>query len=204
MANYGLIVTDDAAQFIADEEGGQSADGLFYPYYDKWGRVNTQGYGHTEGVKLSDKPWTQPHAERVLKVDDLPRYARMVDEHIPNAGKLPQPVQNGLLSACYNLGPGYIAKLASNVNRGKFTAAAKQLLAWDHAASGDRLAGLTQRRRAEAHMLRLGTVNSYRWRAELAYLRWEARRKGGWRRMTEHDRRRATKLKGLLKRKGKP
>lgn len=143
-------ISDRVVAFIADQEGGQSPDGLFRPYRDAVG-VWTVGYGHTEHVGPGTRPLTKAQALALLKVDLLHKYAPPV-----LALKAPrQGITDGLVSAVYNLGPGILrtGTLGARIARRDWNGAATALLDYDH-AGGRVLPGLAARRRAEAAMIR--------------------------------------------------
>jgi lysozyme len=138
------------AKMIAGFEGGQGRDGLFHPYQHP-GDVPTQGYGHTEGVQLSDKPWTKAKALKVLLADLEHIYA-------PPVAALGLPLNqrqfDALVSAVYNLGPGILGRkstLGRALRAREWKIAADALLLYDH-FNGRVLDGLRRRRVAERHL----------------------------------------------------
>lgn len=139
------------ARMIAGFEGGQSADGRFYPYWDAAGGVWTIGYGHTEGVSSRSHSLSRPEATALLQRDLDRKYAPFVARlHLP----LNQNQFDALTSAVYNLGPGVLgtnSTLGAALHRRDWHAAAKAFLLYDH-AGGHALPGLTARRRAESRL----------------------------------------------------
>lgn len=142
-------VSPKGIALVAGFEGGQSPDGLFRPYRDPVG-VWTQGYGHTDGVTRSSKPWTKAKAERVLR-DDLNRV------YAPHVRALELPLNqnqfDALVSFVFNLGPGAISVntgIGRALRRRAWPEAGDEMLRWDKAGSPPRpLPGLTRRRKAE-------------------------------------------------------
>lgn len=191
MASIGLHVDQHAVDFIKDFEG------LSLDAYDDGTGTPTICYGHVEGVHMGDHK-TRQECENLLLHDLQGSYKAGVDNYIRDAGKLPWPAQTALLSACYNLGPGYVAKLSPFVNKGMFQSAANLLRQWDHDIHGNRLAGLTRRRNAEAHLLEVSAQKKWRLTAELTYLRYKARKAGGWDHIPARDWRRARSIRKWL------
>lgn len=137
-----------AARFVADWEGGQSIDGLFRPYWDEHGQTWTQGYGHTEGVGRSSKPWTKDHALRVLSHDLDQVYGKAV-------AALGLPMRRhqfaAIVSAVYNLGVGVLEpgrSLGDALRARRWRKAADALLLYVK-SGGVTLEGLQNRRAAE-------------------------------------------------------
>jgi lysozyme len=109
--------------------------------------VPTIGYGHTEGVSLSDPPITREPAAALLE-GDLAVFAAGV------ARLLTVPVaQNqfdALVSFAYNVGLGNLQRstLLKMVNSGDLASAAREFAKWTK-AKGVELPGLVRRRAAE-------------------------------------------------------
>lgn len=140
-----------AAKFIARFEGGQSPDGLFWPYWDSAGGVWTQGYGHTGSVSSHAKPWTRRKALRILRKDA--KYARNAAEDATDL-KLSVNQLAALTSFGFNLGTGYFYRghtIGNALHAGKRKAIAEAFLLYDK-AGGETLTGLTRRRRAERRL----------------------------------------------------
>lgn len=137
-------------RFIARFEGGQSPDGLFRAYWDPYGQVWTQGYGHTGSHITRDKPWSRAKALRILREDAEWATAAVLEAW---GGKrlLRQYELDALTAAVFNLGAGVLdpgRSLGNAVRAGKRRATAQALLLYVY-AGGQKLAGLVRRRRAE-------------------------------------------------------
>ncbi len=119
-------------------------------YQDAVG-VWTIGYGHTSAAGephvVAGMTIDQAEAEEMLR-RDLVKYESAVEQSIT---VLLNPNQfDALVSFCYNVGPGNLAKstLRRKLNAGDFDCVPRQLLRWNKA--GKRvLRGLTRRRSAE-------------------------------------------------------
>lgn len=151
LAPRPVSVCDRAAKWIAFYEGGESSDGLFHPYWDKFGNVWTIGYGHTGGVNAGSKPLTETQA-RALLSDDLRRtYAPPVFAlKLPSVNK-----QIAVIDAVYNLGVGIIGTshtLGAALHRRDWKAAESAFLLYDRDANGQVLESLQRRRQAEARL----------------------------------------------------
>jgi len=133
-----------AARFIARWEGF-----LGYAYWDSLGGVWTIGYGHTPAQP--GERWSRAKALRVLG-GDCRSAAHAVDKLVKHRLTVRQRI--ALISFIFNLGPGVLphSDLLKALNRGEFHRAARELLDYDH-AGGQRVLGLTRRRRSEAWLL---------------------------------------------------
>lgn len=111
--------------------------------------VLTIGYGHTGGVKKTDRI-TEQQAEQYLQ-DDLKKFENGVLRlvRVP----LTQNQFDALVCFAYNLGVGSLGQstLLKLINASDFTGAAKQFIRWNKAA-GRELPGLTRRRIAESEL----------------------------------------------------
>ncbi len=111
----------------------------------------TIGYGHrVTGAAAWPDGITEPEAARLLAGDvgeAEQAVARLV--RVP----LSQGQFDALVDFCYNLGAKRLAAstLLAELNRGRYNAAAEQLLLWDYAGARE-LAGLRTRREAEFHL----------------------------------------------------
>jgi lysozyme len=109
--------------------------------------VATIGYGHTEGVSMSDPPITREAAAELLE-RDLAVFAAGV------ARLLTVPVAenqfDALVSFAYNVGLGNLQRstLLRKVNAGDLAGAAREFAKWTK-AKGVELPGLVKRRAAE-------------------------------------------------------
>lgn len=74
------VYSSDYIQYIKDQEGAvKDASGMHKAYQDSTG-VWTIGYGHTGGVKSSDR-WSEQKAEQYLK-QDLQQAENIVKDHV--------------------------------------------------------------------------------------------------------------------------
>ncbi len=132
-----IQVSTHGVQFVADFEGFSSC-----PYWDPYGRVATRGYGETDfndtfGGRCISQSFAIGNLRRLLNNNYVYPIRQI-------GGNFTQNQIDAMASASYNLGPGIIFKLASSFRAHNCT----PLLAYDH-AGGQRLEGLTRRRRAE-------------------------------------------------------
>lgn len=119
-------------------------------YLDSRG-LPTIGYGHRllhpesfpNGV-------TEEQAAEILR-DDV-REAELAVRRLVRV-PLAQGQFDALVDFCFNLGQGRLAAstLLADLNAGRYSAAAEQLLLWDHAGAQES-AGLRARRQAEFHL----------------------------------------------------
>lgn len=140
-----LYTNDEAIALIKKFEGFRSKP------YKCPGGVWTIGYGHTKGVKKDTKPITKEEAE-VLLWNDLEEFEEYVLEMVTNRN-MNENQFGALVSFCYNLGQGNLAKstLLRLFNEGKVAEAADQFRKWNK-AGGKVLPGLTKRREAERQL----------------------------------------------------
>lgn len=130
------------------------------PYRDPVG-VWTIGYGTTKGVGPSTRQISRPEALTRLRSELDSEYAPAVFRAARRAGKtLTRNEADALISAVYNLGPGVLAHdrslgAALRKRHGWRKATADALLLYDH-AGGQRLPGLSRRRRAERDLFLKG------------------------------------------------
>jgi lysozyme len=134
--------------FVADFEGGRSADGLYRAYFDQFGGVWTIGIGQTKNVHQG-MVWTEKQArddfQSSLKRDYIPAVLTL--------GPMNQNQFDAWCSIVWNLGIGAVNwDIGRFMRAGNIKAVAQALLQYDH-AGGVRLAGLTRRRHAEADLL---------------------------------------------------
>jgi lysozyme len=135
-----------AARFVARWEGFEAK-----AYLDEIASppVWTIGYGHTGGVR-SGQVVTEAEARKLL-AEDLRDAARAVAQKV----KVPLTVRQriALISIAFNVGPGVLdgTHLITDLNAGRYKAAADRLLEWNH-AGGVVVEGLTRRREAERWM----------------------------------------------------
>jgi lysozyme len=109
--------------------------------------VATTGYGHTEGVSLSDPPITRESATALLE-KDLAVFASGVARLMTAPVK--QSQFDALVSFAYNVGLGNLQRstLLKKVNSGDLASAAREFANWTK-AKGVELPGLVKRRAAE-------------------------------------------------------
>ena len=140
LRNLGTYEPALAAGFISDFEGCRLIA------YKCSAGVWTIGYGHTEGVREGDV-CTEEQAKKWL-IDDI-RETQTLLAHYVNA-----PVSEGefvaLVSLAFNVGVGALmkSKLLRKLNSGDRDSAAEEFLDFD-LANGQKVAGLTRRRKAE-------------------------------------------------------
>ncbi len=142
--------------FEGDPNGG-------CPYYDVYGAVWTRGYGETDGIGPLSPCLTPRQADRDLRVRLATNgYEAAVRTLFARggalAGKFTQHAFDGFASVVWNLGTGAVrcsagfGSLCAALRTHSLHAAARALLSYDH-AGGQRLLGLTLRRRAEAALI---------------------------------------------------
>ncbi len=125
------------------------------PYMDA--KLLAIGYGHTFAIGTPEvKPGmkvTETEATLIL-LADLERMRVKMDPLIKVT--LNDNQYGALLSFCYNLGVGNLAKstLLKKINAGDFEGASKQFLVWNR-SGGKVLPGLTRRREAESALFTL-------------------------------------------------
>lgn len=132
--------------FTKGKELIKQFEGLRLTAYRCPAGVLTIGYGHTSGVKDSEKI-TIDTAEKYLSAD--------IDKIVKNANFIKacefydfnENEASAFLSFVFNLGLGRIAQVTDNFKRDKKTVAEKMLLYVK--ANGKTLAGLERRRKAE-------------------------------------------------------
>lgn len=109
--------------------------------------VPTVGYGHTEGVSLSDPAISREMAEALL-VKDLVAFAAGVARML--SAPVSQNQFDALVSFAYNVGLGNLQRstLLRRVNAGDVAGAAREFAKWTK-AKGIELPGLMKRRAAE-------------------------------------------------------
>lgn len=146
ISKLGRSVSDAGVALVAEFEGFSSK-----PYRDPVG-IWTIGYGETRGINASTKPWTREYAAQQLR-------ERLNKDFMPPVivanRNLTQNQLDGFTSFVYNVGPGGVApstKVGRNLRAGNIRAAADAILEWDK-AGGQRLAGLTRRRKAERDLI---------------------------------------------------
>jgi len=126
-------------------------------YQDSVGKW-TIGYGHTGPDVHSGLTITQMQAETLL-LKDVAAAAASVNRLV----KVPltQNEFDALVDFVFNLGKGKLAKstLLRDLNAGNFAGAAAEFQKWDHAGAKV-LAGLLQRRVAEAKLFQNGAENA--------------------------------------------
>lgn len=133
----------------------------FEGYEPKWypdpahgWKVPTIGYGHTDSAGepkyASTKAivLTEEQATEILR-KDMQKYADAVSKAVK--APLTDNQFDALVSWCYNVGPGAVAKstLVRKLNAGDYASVPSELAKWNK-AGGKTLKGLTRRRAAEA------------------------------------------------------
>lgn len=116
--------------------------------------VWTIGVGHTEAAgppkPVAGMTITRSEALAIL-ARDLPKYEAAVNAVLPN---VPQHVFDGAVSFCFNCGPGAVksASWPKLYKAGKTASAESSLKSWNK-AGGRVVAGLVNRRKAEADLI---------------------------------------------------
>lgn len=144
------MVNEATLEIIKSFEGWRDT-----AYKDAIG-VWTIGFGHTSmagppevkpGMKI-----TKAEGEAIL-ARDLVKYENAIRNYV--RVPLNDNQFGALVSWCYNVGPGNVAKstLVKRLNAGQYDAVSTELAKWNR-AGGKVLAGLTRRRKAEASLFR--------------------------------------------------
>lgn len=161
-----LFGTSDLTDMVAHYEGFQSA-----PYRCPAG-VWTIGYGHTGPDVTASSPAISRDGARNLLVADLTTAGnavlRQAGEALARSESLDAAVRRfiALTSWTFNLGEGSLASstLLKRLHAGRWDEAAEEMLRWNKATVNGKkqvLAGLTKRRRTEAHYFRTGEVRLF-------------------------------------------
>ena len=157
-----LFGTPDITDMVAHYEGFHSASYLCP------GGVWTIGYGHTGPDVTATSPAISKDEGKALLIRDLTEAGNAVLRHAGDAlGKsesLDAALRRfiALTSWTFNLGEGNLASstLLKRLHAGRWEDAATEMLRWNR-ASGKVLAGLTKRRKTEAHYFRTGEVRLF-------------------------------------------
>lgn len=119
-------------------------------YLDKDGRPAI-GYGH----RLVDPQPIHDGISEAQAADMLLSDIREAEKAVGRLVRVPlaQGQFDALVDFCFNLGANHLAAstLLAELNRGRYSAAAEQLLLWDHAGARE-LPALRARREAEFHL----------------------------------------------------
>ncbi|MGD0731423.1 MAG: lysozyme [Terracidiphilus sp.] len=109
------------------------------------------GYGHKVLASESFPNGIDEPEGAALLAGDVRTAVRAVQKLVRVA--LTQGQFDALVDFCFNLGQGRLAAsaLLQDLNRGRYNAAAEQMLRWDHAGAEEN-AGLKARREAEFHL----------------------------------------------------
>lgn len=161
-----LFDTPDLVDMVTHYEGFQSA-----PYRCPAG-VWTIGYGHTGPDVREDSPAIHITKGRALLLHDLTQAGTAVldkaGEALGRSESLDAAVRRfiALTSWTFNLGEGNLASstLLKRLHAGRWEDAAAEMLRWDKATVNGKkrtLAGLTRRRKTEAHYFRTGEVRFF-------------------------------------------
>lgn len=139
-----MDISEEGVKFIMEFEGCKLSA------YQCAAGVWTIGYGHTAGVKQSDKLSSEQEA-RALLVEDLKKYTGYVNTYIENGVITFAPNQNqfdALTSFCYNCGSGRLRELVTGRDA---AAVADSMLAYRFANKKENK-GLERRRKAEREL----------------------------------------------------
>lgn len=122
-------------------------EGLRLSAYQDVAGVWTIGYGHTGGVRIAERI-TAMEAEHLLRAD-LDRFEAAVDRHV--TVPLNDNQFGALVSFAFNVGERAFesSTLLRMLNAGDYAAVPAELAKWNR-AGGRRVAGLVNRRAAEA------------------------------------------------------
>ena len=134
-----ITVPNDLIDYIKSKEGFHAT-----PYWDY--NQYTNGYGTR--ARSSTERITETEADRRLRVDVQTRRDFVVSWAARNGRNWTEDQINALTSFVYNGGTGWLAQVTANNSRTDEEVAASIRL-YDR-AGGERLAGLTQRRREES------------------------------------------------------
>lgn len=161
-----LFDTPDLVDMVTHYEGFQAT-----PYLCPAG-VWTIGYGHTGPDVREDSPAIHITEGRALLIRDLTQAGTTVldkaGEALGRSESLDAAVRRfiALTSWTFNLGEGNLASstLLKRLHAGRWEDAAAAMLRWDKATVNGKkrtLAGLTKRRKTEAHYFRTGEVKFF-------------------------------------------
>jgi lysozyme len=126
----------------------------WYPDPAHGWKLPTIGYGHTDSAgepkyaTSKNIVLTEEQATEILR-KDMQKYADAVSKAVK--APLTDNQFDALVSWCYNVGPGAVAKstLVRKLNAGDYASVPSELAKWNK-AGGKTLKGLTRRRAAEA------------------------------------------------------
>lgn len=139
-----MKVSDNGVNFVKRWEG------LYLKAYQDIVGVWTIGYGHTKGVKPSDRLANEQEAHEILK-EDLQSHMWKADSQI--TVELTQNQYDAIVSFCFNLGANILtgSSLLSYINNEQWQQASNEMLDYCH-AGGKFVQGLYNRRKAEAEL----------------------------------------------------
>lgn len=125
------------------------------PYWDKFAKIWSDGWGNTHGVVPNGPAITQEKADADL-LANVQRAVAAVNRlvRVP----LTQPEFDACVDFTFNAGEGNFANstLLKDINAGNFIAADREFLRWDM-SGGAHIAGLARRRQAEADLFKSGS-----------------------------------------------
>ncbi len=129
----------------------KQAEGFRSKVYLDINGIPTVGYGH----RLVHPESFPDGVTEAQAAEMLVRDVREAEQAVRRLVRVPlaQGQFDALVDFCFNLGQGRLAAstLLEDLNRGRYAAAAEQLLLWDHADGGEN-AALRARREAEFHL----------------------------------------------------
>ena len=122
-------------------------EGLRLKAYKCSANVLTIGYGHTGGVKETDKI-TLEEADSLLE-KDIAKFEEYVSDNV--IVKLNQSQFDALVAWTFNLGPGNLREstMLKKLNNGEYESVPFEMRRWNK-AGGKTLDGLIRRRQAES------------------------------------------------------
>jgi len=153
-ANANLHVTDNVLKLLTDREGFSSC-----PYWDKYGKLWTVGFGHTRTAADLKKKGVCITKEQALKLkrEDLIDAENCVKRTCPVA--LTQGQFDGLVSFAFNYGCGGWQKTGvyKEIKKGNIAGASNEFP--KHIKSGGKvLPGLITRRKMERSLFDTGNL----------------------------------------------
>jgi lysozyme len=121
-----------------------------HPYFDAAG-LRTVGYGHRVLPGESFLEGISEHQANDILLNDI----REAEQAVGRLVRVPlaQGQFDALVDFCFNLGQNRLAAstLLADLNTGRYSAAAEQLLLWDHVGARE-FPALRARREAEFHL----------------------------------------------------
>ena len=118
------------------------------------GGKKTIGYGFTDPKYTNQNFLSENKAREILIQELIPRYESAVERHVKK--ELTPNQKTALISFCFNLGEGALAKVAERINKGDHEAASEAMMRYTKARNkrGELvvLDGLVERRKREVEV----------------------------------------------------